>query len=52
MRAVKGALAASLHDVFLAGTLIALLGLVFALLIVDLPLRTSNQHPKPTAEVL
>ncbi|MGE3958635.1 MAG: MDR family MFS transporter [Vicinamibacterales bacterium] len=52
MRAVKGALAASLHDVFLAGTLIALLGLVFALLIVDLPLRTSNQHPKPTAEAL
>ena len=51
MRAVKGALGASLHDVFLTGTFVALGGLVFALLLVDVPLRKTNRQPQPAAEV-
>jgi hypothetical protein len=52
MRAVKGALSSSLHDVFLASTFIALAGLVFALLLVDIPLRRHNRQAQPAAEVV
>jgi EmrB/QacA subfamily drug resistance transporter len=51
IRSVKGALSASLHDVFLFGTLIALGGLFFALLLVDIPLRKTNRQPSAAAEV-
>lgn len=51
MQAVKGALSASLHDVFLVSTFVALTGLVFALIVVDIPLRTSNSR-LPTTEAL
>ena len=40
--AVKAALETSLHDVFLMGALFAALGVVFAVLLVDIPLRRSN----------
>ena len=52
MRAVKGALSSSLHDVFLTGTFVALAGLVFALLLVDIPLRKNNRRAQPAAEVV
>jgi EmrB/QacA subfamily drug resistance transporter len=50
VQAVRGALSASLHDVFLAGAVMALLGLVFALLLVDIPLRKSNKRTAPALE--
>jgi hypothetical protein len=37
--------------VFLTGTFVALGGLVFALLLVDVPLRKTNRQPQPAAEV-
>ena len=51
MQAVKGALSTSLHDVFLVATFVTLAGLVFALILVDIPLRTSNRQ-LPTTEAL
>jgi MFS family permease len=42
MTAVKTSLSVSLHDVFLMGTVIAAAGIVFAQLVVDMPLRQSN----------
>jgi MFS family permease len=52
IQVVKGALNASLHDVFLAATVVALTGLMFALLLIDLPLRKSNRQPEPVGELL
>ena len=52
LQAVKGALSASLHDVFLFGAVIAAAGIVFALLIVDIPLRQSNRSHASTPEML
>jgi hypothetical protein len=52
IQAVKGALNASLHDVFLAATLVALTGLMFALLLIDLPLRKSNRQTEPVGELV
>ena len=50
MQAVKGSLSAALHDVFLVATFVTLASLVLALIVVDLPLRTSNrQVPTPEA---
>jgi EmrB/QacA subfamily drug resistance transporter len=42
MAAVRTSLSVSLHDVFLMGTIIAAAGIVFAQLVVDVPLRQSN----------
>jgi hypothetical protein len=50
IQAVKGALSASLHDVFLAATFVSLTGLMFTLLLIDIPLRTSNRQPEPVGE--
>jgi MFS family permease len=50
MAGVKQALASSLHDVFLGAAILVGLGIVFALLLKDAPLRTSNRMPAPTAE--
>jgi EmrB/QacA subfamily drug resistance transporter len=50
--AVKHALSASLHDVFVYGAILAAVGVVFALLIVDIPLRKSNRPQHAPAEVL
>jgi len=41
--AVRQALATSLHDVFLCGAFVVLAGVVFAALLVDLPLRQTNR---------
>jgi EmrB/QacA subfamily drug resistance transporter len=49
LHAVKGALSAAMHDVFLMATSITLGGLAFALVVVDLPLRKTNR-PAPAAE--
>jgi uncharacterized membrane protein len=51
MNAVKGALSTSLHDVFLFATFIALAALVFALIVVDVPLRKSNRQMPATEAV-
>ena len=51
MQAAKGALSTSLHDVFLVATFTALAALVFALIVVDIPLRKSNRQT-PAAEAL
>ncbi len=51
IQAVKGALSTSLHDVFLVATFVALAGLVFALIMVDIPLRKSNRQI-PTTEAV
>ena len=50
--AVKHALSASLHDVFLLGAILAAAGIAFALLIVDIPLRKTNRPVHAAAEVL
>jgi EmrB/QacA subfamily drug resistance transporter len=42
-RIVQGALASSLHEMFIFGTVIVALSIVFALLLVDIPLRSSNR---------
>ena len=52
IQVVKSALNASLHDVFMAATLVAVTGLLFALLLVDLPLRKSNRQAEPVGELL
>jgi len=52
IQVVKGALSASLHDVFLAATVVAVTGLMFALLLIDLPLRKSNRQAEPVGELL
>jgi EmrB/QacA subfamily drug resistance transporter len=49
--AVRHALSASLHDVFVYGAILAAAGVAFALLIVDIPLRTSNRPQQASAEV-
>jgi EmrB/QacA subfamily drug resistance transporter len=41
--AVKSALAVSLHDVFLCATVLVGLSVIFTLLLVDIPLRTTNR---------
>lgn len=48
LTAVRQALATSLHEVFLFATVVAALGLVLTLMLVDLPLRTTN---RPAAQV-
>ncbi|MEQ1897178.1 MAG: MDR family MFS transporter [Vicinamibacterales bacterium] len=50
--AVRHALSASLHDVFVFGALLAAAGLAFALFIVDIPLRKTNRPVHAPAEVL
>ena len=50
--AVKHALSSSLHEVFLYGAILAVIGVAFALLIVDIPLRSSNRPRHASAEVL
>lgn len=52
IQAVKSALSASLHDVFLAATLISLTGLMFSLLLIDIPLRKTNRQPEPVGELV
>ncbi len=47
---VKQALASSLHDVFLIGTIVVAVGVAFALLIKDAPLRKTNRVGPPTPE--
>jgi hypothetical protein len=42
--AVKTALAASLHDVFLCAAVLVGLGVIFTVMLVDIPLRTSNRR--------
>jgi EmrB/QacA subfamily drug resistance transporter len=42
--AVKSALAASLHDVFLCAAVLVGLGVIFTVMLVDIPLRTSNRR--------
>jgi len=42
--AVRQALATSLHEVFLCGAFVVLAGVVFAALLVDLPLRQTNRR--------
>jgi EmrB/QacA subfamily drug resistance transporter len=49
--AVKSALAASLHDVFLCAAVLVGIGLIFAVMLVDIPLRTSNRRTA-TADAL
>ena len=41
--AVKSALAVSLHDVFLCATVLVGVGVIFTLMLVDIPLRTTNR---------
>jgi len=41
--AVKSALAVSLHDVFLCATVLVGLSVIFTLMLVDIPLRTTNR---------
>jgi len=50
--AVKQALTHSLHEVFLIGTAVAVAGLAFTFLMVDIPLRKSNRSHQPAAEVI
>ena len=50
--AVRHALSASLHDVFLFGAILAAAGIAFALLIVDIPLRKTNRPVHAPAEVV
>lgn len=52
IEAVKRALSSSLHDVFVVGAIVVSLGIVFSLLLVDIPLRTSNRPPHPLPEVV
>jgi EmrB/QacA subfamily drug resistance transporter len=42
--AVKSALAASLHDVFLCAAVLVGFGVIFTVMLVDIPLRTSNRR--------
>jgi len=42
--AVKTALAASLHDVFLCAAVLVGIGVVFTIMLVDIPLRTTNRR--------
>jgi hypothetical protein len=51
VQVVKGALSGSLHDVFLTATFISLTGLIFTLLLVDIPLRKTNRQLEPAAEL-
>ena len=51
LQAVKGALGSALHDVFTVSAVVAACGIVFALLLVDVPLRRSNREHRPSAEV-
>jgi hypothetical protein len=46
LTAMKHALASSLHDVFLAGTLLVAGAIVVTCMLVDVPLRTSNRLVK------
>ena len=50
LAAVKTSLSVSLHDVFLMGTIIAAVGIVFAQMLIDVPLRKSNIRRAPPAE--
>jgi hypothetical protein len=52
IQAVKGALSTSLHDVFLAATFVSVTGLMFALLLIDIPLRKSNRQSEPVGELV
>jgi hypothetical protein len=42
--AVKTALAVSLHNVFLCATVLVGLGVIFTVMLVDIPLRTTNRR--------
>ena len=50
LTAVKASLSVSMHDVFLMGTIIAAAGIVFAWLVIDVPLRQSNASRAPAVE--
>ena len=52
VEAVRRALSSSLHDVFLVGAVVVSLSIVFALLLVDVPLRSSNRVAQSTPEVV
>ena len=52
IQVVKSALNSSLHDVFLAATVVSMAGLMFALLLIDLPLRKSNRQTEPVGELV
>ena len=52
IQVVKSALNSSLHDVFLAATVVAMAGLMFALLLIDVPLRKSNRQTEPVGELV
>jgi hypothetical protein len=45
--AIKVALTSSLHDVFVAGALVAVLGVVNALFMREVPIRRSNAPTRP-----
>jgi EmrB/QacA subfamily drug resistance transporter len=49
--AVKSALAASLHDVFLCAAVLVAIGVIFAVMLVDIPLRTTNRQTAPADAV-
>jgi hypothetical protein len=44
LMAVKTSLSVSIHDVFLFGTIVAAAGIVFAQMVIDVPLRQSNRR--------
>jgi EmrB/QacA subfamily drug resistance transporter len=50
--AVKTALTVSLHDVFLFGAVLVACGVIFALLVDDIPLRTTNRRAVEPVEVM
>ena len=50
LAAVQTSLSVSIHDVFLMGTIIAAVGIVFAQLVIDVPLRQSNASRAPAVE--
>ena len=50
LTAVKASLSVSIHDVFLMGTIIAAAGIIFAQMVIDVPLRKSNASRAPAVE--
>lgn len=50
LAAIRVALVAALHDVFLLGALLAALGAIVAIFMKELPLRKSNATPQPTTQ--
>ena len=51
LEAMRGVVAAALTDVFLVGTIVALIALAVSVFLRDVPLRTTIETPEPTAPV-